>query len=279
MQRFLRIIKVLFLAGLLTVITQVGGAIYLLYQPLGSLVRQKVKPGFKQKGLRFATFLSLYLISTFLLVPLIAKKEGRVPLPWYATAKVPVRPHNFLVSSLLNRHYVKPELKQLLIDAAREMRKMEPDLYISYLDANFPFWDEFPLLPHISHDDGRKVDIAFLYRYKSDASLRKKGTSFLGYGVCEGPKAGEVDWPAQCVDQGEWQYSALKKITPQRRHQLQFDAKLNQQLLRILATDSRTGKIFIEKHLENRLGLNSYHKIRQAGCHSVRHDDHIHVQL
>jgi len=37
---------------LLTLLTQVGGLIYLLYQPLGELVRQKVKPGWRQKGYR-----------------------------------------------------------------------------------------------------------------------------------------------------------------------------------------------------------------------------------
>lgn len=49
--------------------------------------------------------------------------------------------------------------------------------------------------------------------------------------------------------------------------------------MQAFANDSRVGKIFIEKHLEERLRLSSHSKIRQAGCHSVRHDDHIHIQL
>ena len=31
------------------------------------------------------------------------------------------------------------------------------------LDGNFPFITGFPLLPHLSHDDGEKVDLAFYY--------------------------------------------------------------------------------------------------------------------
>ena len=38
-------------------------------------------------------------------------------------------------------------------------------------------------------------------------------------------------------------------------------------------------KIFIEPHLKTRWGLKNYQKIRYHGCHAVRHDDHIHVQL
>ncbi|HKK76486.1 MAG TPA: hypothetical protein VJ953_15505 [Saprospiraceae bacterium] len=57
------------------------------------------------------------------------------------------------------------------------MQKEAPSLRINYLDANFPFWNEFPLLPHLSHDDGKKVDISFLYCYQSDETLRKRGSS------------------------------------------------------------------------------------------------------
>lgn len=56
MRLFLRIIKLVFLVVFLTVLTQVGGLIYLLYQPVGRLVRQKVKPGFKQKVYRLGAF-------------------------------------------------------------------------------------------------------------------------------------------------------------------------------------------------------------------------------
>lgn len=38
-------------------------------------------------------------------------------------------------------------------------------------------------------------------------------------------------------------------------------------------------KIFLEPHLKTRLKLSKYSKIRFHGCHSVRHDDHIHLQL
>lgn len=68
------------------------------------------------------------------------------------------------------------------------MQQTEPQIRISYLDANFPFKDGFPLLPHLSHDDGRKVDIAFMYRYQSDDSLRKKGEFLSGIRCLRRPK-------------------------------------------------------------------------------------------
>ena len=33
------------------------------------------------------------------------------------------------------------------------------NIEIHYLDANFPFINKFPLLPHLSHNDGKKIDI------------------------------------------------------------------------------------------------------------------------
>jgi len=37
-------------------------------------------------------------------------------------------------------------------------------------------------------------------------------------------------------------------------------------------------KIFLEPHLKQRMGL-THPKIRFHGCHSVRHDDHIHIEI
>lgn len=43
-------------------------------------------------------------------------------------------------------------------------------------------------------------------------------------------------------------------------------------------SDQRVGKIFIEPHLAQTLGLNDP-KVRFQGCRAARHDDHIHIQL
>ncbi|NNE79114.1 MAG: hypothetical protein HKN18_02480 [Silicimonas sp.] len=38
------------------------------------------------------------------------------------------------------------------------------------------------------------------------------------------------------------------------------------------------GKIFLEPHLADRLGV-AGDKVRFQGCRAARHDDHIHIQL
>ena len=64
----------------------------------------------------------------------------------------------------LNRHYVAPELKKVLFDLSAQMDREYPGTTTLILDANFPFISGFPLLPHLSHSDGQKVDLAFFYQ-------------------------------------------------------------------------------------------------------------------
>ncbi|MEM6378753.1 MAG: hypothetical protein AAF705_11075 [Bacteroidota bacterium] len=278
MNTILRFLKVIFLFALLTLLTQVGGLIYLLYQALSYFLRKKVPKSWQSYATRFFSFSLFYLLVTLLVIPPLALKHNRVPLPWFASKEAPIKAHNPLVSALLNRHYVSPELKAVFIQQAQALQKEFPGLELTYLDANFPFWDEYPLLPHLSHDDGQKLDLGFIYQHKESKQHRAGSPNFLGYGYCEGPKKGETNMPAICAQKGEWQYSALQKITKQQSI-WQFAEDANRTLLRNLAKDPKMGKIFIEKHLEERLRLGNYGKIRQAGCHSVRHDDHIHIQL
>ncbi|GAB5552100.1 MAG: hypothetical protein Sapg2KO_16910 [Saprospiraceae bacterium] len=276
MQTFLRALKVFILFALLSFLTQVGGLIYLIYQPLSYFLRKKIPKNWSSMTWRLFSFSLLYLVCTLFIIPPLAQRHNRVPLPWFATKKTPIKAHNPLFSALLNRHYVRPELKAIFIEKAKNIQGDIPNLQLTYLDANFPFWNNFPLLPHLSHDDGQKLDISFIYQ-KSNR-YRAGSPTILGYGYCESPKKGETDMPAICTQKGEWQYSALQKITRQQSNWA-FTVAPNKALLKAFATDSRIGKIFIEKHLEERLGLSAYTKIRQAGCHSVRHDDHIHIQL
>ena len=61
------------------------------------------------------------------------------------------------------------------------------NIQLNILDANFPFIDGFPLLPHRSHNDGRKVDISLVYE-TSDGQYSYAVVSRSGYGVFESPK-------------------------------------------------------------------------------------------
>lgn len=280
MSKIARLLKWLFIVTFLTIFTQVGGVIYLICQPFNSKIKQKVTQKYRALAMCWGLFIGLFMISSFAVTPLVASYFGRVPLPIFLDAEHPVRPANVL-TCFLNRHYVKPELLALIQDVAKDMNKGQSEtIEILYLDANFPFIDGFPLLPHKSHNDGEKLDIAFLFKDKTTGARVNQPMSFSGYGACITPQKGETNMPDKCAKKGYWQYSLIKKVTSQSKIQhYEFDKKANVILLKRLAKDRRIGKIFIEPHLKERLGLSGYKKIRFHGCAAVRHDDHIHIQL
>ncbi len=277
MNLLLRAVKFILIFGLLTLLTQVGGVIYLLYKPIGIWIRRKVDNLYRRLLLKLSVFTLLLLVFSLLIIPPIAKQFGREALPIRASQKLPLRPANFL-TVLANRHYVKPTLKNSIAQVTNKINEQYPGTQIIYLDANFPFINNFPLLPHRSHDDGRKLDICFLYKKMKDGSRINKSPTLLGYGFSEKPGKGEWDQSKACTDKGYWQYDFVSKFISKKKN-WQFDHEANRRLLRILLDDKRIRKIFIEPHLKKRLKLSAYSKIRFHGCKSVRHDDHIHVQL
>ncbi|MBC8110697.1 MAG: hypothetical protein H7Y04_06515, partial [Verrucomicrobia bacterium] len=188
-----------------------------------------------------------------------------------------LKPATFL-TCLANRHYVRKDLKITLENTAKLMNQRFPDTKILYLDANFPFFDSFPLLPHLSHNDGRKLDLSFYYKNKQTQKNTNFSPSFIGYGFCEEPTKNEQNMPEYCKKQGFWQYGLLRKITPQtQKNTLVFDAEKTKILLQLLTKNPAISLIFIEPHLKFRLGFGRNPKIGFHGCHAVRHDDHIHI--
>ncbi|MEM9326618.1 MAG: hypothetical protein AAGA85_13220 [Bacteroidota bacterium] len=148
----------------------------------------------------------------------------------------------------------------------------------NYLDANFPFLDGFPLLPHLSHSDGRKIDLAFYYHREGERTNR--APSFIGYGVYEDPAKGEESYPQICADRGYWQYGFMSSIVPQwQKVEYELDVQRTRALIKRLAQDEETSKIFIEPHLKDRWRLHRFGNVRFHGCQAVRHDDHIHIQI
>ena len=263
----------------LTILTQVGGFIYLLYQPLSSRIKQKVQKKSKQRLTRLATFSALYLLISWTIVPLVAKQFGRVQLPIFATTDAPIQPRHYFFT-LANRNYVKPKLKSTIIKTAKALNKKYPNAKILYLDGCFPFLDGMPLMPHLSHSDGRKLDITFVYKNKETEKYTNKTPTWVGYGGSEMPSSKEEDRAEVCKKQGYFQYSFLKALTPTiGKSNLEFDNEANRWLVRYLSKQSSIGKIFIEPHLKTRFRLNNVNKIRFHGCQAVRHDDHIHIQL
>ena len=277
MSLFREIIKTVLIIMLLTLLTQIGGIIYLVYKPIGLKIKRKFEKKIQRRLLRLGIFAGLFLVGSLLIVPTLAKWNGRVNLPVLASSEVPLRPASFL-TVLGNRHYVKPALRDLIVSTSIALNEKYPGTEILYLDANFPLLDEFPLLPHLSHDDGKKLDIRFIYKHAKTGKRINQSPTLLGYGYTEGPRPGEFDQISECEKKGYWQYSLLSKLS-RKKAKYEFDEAANQFLIQAISKKSATEKIFIEPHLKQRLGLSQNSKIRFHGCQAVRHDDHIHLQI
>lgn len=234
----------------LTVLTQVGG----LAWAISLLFRRKL-----------SAFLLAYVILTAATI-WIAPLFGRVALSCLDDGPLQVQGWTYCA---LNRNYVSPDLKAVLVRTADEMNSRFPGTETLVLDANFPFLDGFPLLPHLSHDDGEKVDLAFYYQ---DASGYLPGVtrSPVGYFAFEdGPTGCAPRWPTL-----RWNLGILQPLW----RDYALDMARNRAVLQILAADEQVGKIFLEPHLARTLGTH-HPKIRFQGCRAARHDDHIHLQL
>jgi hypothetical protein len=248
-------------------VTQIGGIIYLTAILL-------IKKSAKNKRLkRIGIFAGLYLLTTFLIVPNVAPIFGREK----------IKETEFLIAhsffyKLANRNYVRPELNITLNQIATEFENQNSGIKMIYLDANFPFIDKFPLLPHLSHNDGKKIDVSLIYE-NDNGQLTNEKPSVSGYGVYEMPTEKEYDQAAVCKENGNWQYDFPKYLTLGRINKdIAFSKKGTRQLAERILKQNNIGKLFIEPHLKTRLNLNNG-KVRFHGCKAVRHDDHIHFQL
>ena len=260
--KFLRFLFHLFAIAFLTILTQIGGLLYLI----ALLVYRR------KKLMRYVFFFGIYLVATYLIVPYVAPLFGRERI----RTSPGVEAHSYFYV-LENRNYVKPELNTALSKVGEQFSKKYPGSKIHFLDANFPFFDKFPLLPHLSHNDGKKLDISLVY--EDNGELTNKRPTVSGYGAFESPLASEHNQIKKCKARGNWQYDYPKYLTLGTiNSELQFSEKGNKALLKMIAANPQIGKIFIEPHLKYRMGL-THSKIRYHGCQAVRHDDHIHLQL
>ncbi|MDB5147122.1 MAG: hypothetical protein JWQ57_1142 [Mucilaginibacter sp.] len=261
---------------MLTIFTQIGGLVYIISISLHKLINKTLSNKYYRQLTKLTAFILLYCLTTFLIVPPLARLSGRVPLPFSETNHL--QPLNRL-TCLFNRNYVRPQLKQAVYAVATEMNRRYPGSTLNYLDASFPFINGFPLIPHLSHNDGKKLDLAFFYIDNKTRLATNKTPSPIAYGISEEPRKGETNTTQACLIKGYWQYSFLKKIVPQsNKVYFAFDSSRTKTLVNLFAVQNAINKIFIEPHLKTRLGITTP-KLRFQGCQAVRHDDHIHVQL
>ncbi len=261
----LKIAFKIFLFIFLTVTTQIGGIIYLV----SLFLSKKWKYHLQFKTL--IIFIGLYLFSTLLVVPIIAPFFGREKIKHSEK----IKPTNY-ITVLLNRNYVQPKLNELLNKTEKSLNGT--NIEIHYLDANFPFINKFPLLPHLSHNDGKKIDISLIYE-THNGTITNKQKSVSGYGAFENPKSNEFNQIQKCLTNGYFQYDYPKYVTFGKINEdLVFSVKGTKKLIENILKNQSLGKIFIEPHLKTRMNLTNS-KIRYHGCRAVRHDDHIHLQL
>ncbi|MEP0266167.1 hypothetical protein [Dokdonia sp.] len=256
---FLRFLWIVFL----TITTQIGGIVYII-----AFLLYKKRP--LKRGL---AFIIVYLIATFAIVPYVAPVFGREKIKTNDAIKI----HMFF-TSLANRDYVVPEVNIVLADVSHVLRQSYPDVAIHCLDANFPFFDGFPLLPHLSHKDGKKLDISLLYKNK-EGNVTNAKPSISGYGIFVSPREIEYDQITVCKQKGYWQYDFPKYLTLGTTHDdLNFSEDATRKLLQSIVKHPSISKVFLEPHLRDRMKVR-HPKLRYHGCRAVRHDDHIHLQV
>lgn len=234
----------------LTLLTQLGGIAWLLALPL------------RRRWLWFVVIYTALTVASLFIAPLF----GRVPLPCFGETLSIQSP----LYCALNRQYVTPATRDVAQTLANRMAVAHPGTQTRALDGNFPYFDGFPLLPHLSHDDGEKLDFA-LYWQDAGGNYRP-GASKLPIGYW-GYAPGLTACPTTARDL-RWDMGWLQGI----RAGWQVDVPRLRSALRILAEETPTAKILIEPHLSDVAGVTSP-KIRFQGCRAARHDDHIHIQL
>jgi len=258
----------------LTVLTQIGGVAYLIGTAIASAVPM-LRGGEPIRRMSAVVLgLTAYVVMTAFIVPPLAASMGRVPLPCSTAGNGSIVAATWLTCAL-NRGYVRPQVRDLVMDLASATAQRFPGSKITTLEGNLPFIDGFPLLPHLSHRDGKKVDIAFFYRsVADDAAVPSGSPSSMGYFIYEQPRPGD---PTPCENRWtplRWNFNGLQPQPPVWR----LDEERTAWTVNWLKDDPRVDRIFIEPHLAERMGV-AGGKVRFQGCQAARHDDHIHVQV
>ncbi|MEM9755284.1 MAG: hypothetical protein AAF914_04785 [Pseudomonadota bacterium] len=235
----------------LTLLTQLGGLAWL------------AALGFRRRLVAFVLVYAALWLGAQATAPAVS---GREPLPCFGA---PLRSQSVFYCATL-RNFAAPEMVAVAEDAAAEVAARYPGTITLTLDAGFPFWNGFPLLPHLSHDDGEKLDLAFYYA-DPDGGYRPGITaSPLGYFAFAVP---DTDL---CPDPGPLRWN-LRPLQPLWRDD-RLEPVRTAALLQALARDPRVGRIFVEPPIARDLGVTGG-TVGFQGCRAARHDDHIHLQL
>lgn len=259
----------------LTAITQFGGLFLWFCLPLLDLVFRKIAGS---RGYRLLSstclFVLLYIGVSVAAIPPLAASFGRVPLPCGLGDRELLGPLT-VWTCLLNRHYAARNAAETLLSTSAALSNSRPGMRVSYLDAGFPFFNWFPMFPHLSHRDGRKIDLALLYRDpETGASVPGRAPSPIGYWGYAPPGPGASRPCAGGESWLRWDFDWLQPVWAD----LELDSESTAALLAGLARSPAVTRILIEPHLKERLAP-GVPKIRFQGCAAARHDDHMHIEF
>ena len=258
----------LFTTIVLTLLTQVGGLIVwpFWFWAFGNQT-ESTKQYRKTKGV--GKLFGVYMLASLFVVPLIAQKTGRTRLPLYTTETLPLGPQSILFP-LLNRTYLRHHTYDALVDSVQRASKKEPDMIVRYLDGGFPF-PIITLLPHLSHIDGQRIDLAF--QFKKNDQYIDGARSPIGYwGYAQESKERCTNNKSTYIIPLRWDFKWLQPLLPD----LKLDIKKNRTLFKSLASHKNVCGILVEPTLHKLL---SAPKLKTNSCDVARHDDHFHVSI
>lgn len=173
------------------------------------------------------------------------------------------------------KHYVTPTARASLLKAAEGVGRGHPGAVVRYMEASWPSGVR-PMPPHLSHGDGRQIDLVLFYTDRNGRPLAKpakpSGRHAPGYGAFE-PPTREADRVCRGLK------TPHDQPDPPKDRSWRLDDARTAELVGRLSADPEVRRIFIEPHLKARLGFANDPKVRFAGCQAARHDDHIHVDF
>ncbi len=254
--------------------THVGAIVLLIAVAVWRAVERRFRPtaAVARMALRGSVFVALYAAGTAVVVPPLAAAAGRTALPcdiWQRRALAP----STIWTCILNRHYVAADVDRNLRRIADTLSRRDPGLRTGYLDAGFPFLDGFPMIPHLSHREGRDVDLSFQYADAATGAARP-APSPVGYWGYVQPRPGDPQPCRETASWFRWRMDWLQPLLGGGR----LDESATALLIKTLAESPDVARIFLEPHLKVRLDLH-HPKIRFQGCRAARHDDHLHVEF
>jgi hypothetical protein len=250
---------------ILTLLTQIGGLAYIIALLAVPSRRRGEAKRWARPALIASTAVTVYTIASIWVVPLVAAQFGRVPVRCGATTTV---------ACMLNRAHLRSTTISVVNELDRSMASRFPHSHVTILEGSFPFFDGFPVPPHLSHDDGQEVDLAYFYRDVSGQPIARGSPSPVGYFYFEQPRPGDVMPCSAQFSPLRWGFGWLQPEKPR----WVLDEQRTRAMILWLKARPEVTRIFIEPYLADRLGV-SGGKVRFQGCQAARHDDHLHVEV